>query len=124
METSVVSVSACEDREKAVKIIKRYDVVALPVVDANGILLGIITIDDLFDVADEEVTEDFQKSAAINPLKTSYRESSALSLYANRVIWLAALLFVSVITTGIISSHTDILTSAIALAFFIPLLIG
>lgn len=57
-------------------------------------------------------------------MKTSYRESSAFSLYVNRVIWLAALLFISVITTGIISSHTEILTSAIALAFFIPLLIG
>ncbi|NMD05832.1 MAG: magnesium transporter, partial [Deltaproteobacteria bacterium] len=124
MDTSVVSVSAFEDREKAVQLIKRYDVVALPVLDASGILLGIITIDDLFDVADEEVTEDFQKSAAINPLKTSYRESSALSLYVNRVIWLAVLLFISVITTGIISAQTDILTSAIALAFFIPLLIG
>ncbi|HNZ31772.1 MAG TPA: magnesium transporter [Smithellaceae bacterium] len=124
MDTSVVSVSAFEDREKAVQLIKRYDVVALPVLDASGILLGIITIDDLFDVADEEVTEDFQKSAAINPLKTSYRESSALSLYVNRVIWLAVLLFISVITTGIISTQTDILTSAIALAFFIPLLIG
>ncbi len=124
METSVISVPAFEDREEAVQIIKRYDVVALPVLDANGILLGIITIDDLFDVADEEVTEDFQKSAAVTPLKTSYRESSAFSLYFNRVIWLAALLFISVITTGIISSHTEILTSAIALAFFIPLLIG
>ncbi|HPD56136.1 MAG TPA: magnesium transporter [Smithellaceae bacterium] len=124
MDTAVISVSAFDDREKAVQLIKRYDVVALPVLDASGILLGIITIDDLFDVAEEEVTEDFQKSAAINPLKTSYRESSAFSLYANRVIWLAALLFISVITTGIISSHTDILNSAIALAFFIPLLIG
>ena len=121
MDTSVVSVSAFEDREKAVQLIKRYDVVALPVLDASGILLGIITIDDLFDVADEEVTEDFQKSAAINPLKTSYRESSALSLYVNRVIWLAVLLFIIVITTGIISAQTDILTSAIALRFFIPL---
>ena len=124
MDASVISVSAFADREKAVPLIKRYDVVALPVVDANGILLGIITIDDLFDVAEEEVTEDFQKSAAVNPLKTSYRESSALSLYGKRVIWLAALLVISVITTGIISSQTDILTSAIALAFFIPLLIG
>ncbi|HDQ03071.1 MAG TPA: magnesium transporter [Deltaproteobacteria bacterium] len=124
MDTSVIGVSAFDDREKAVQLIKRYDVVALPVVDARGILLGIITIDDLFDVADEEVTEDFQKSAAIHPLKKSYRESSAFSLYAKRVTWLSALLFVSVITTGIISAKEDILTSAIALAFFIPLLIG
>jgi len=124
METSVVTISAFDDREKAVEIIQHYDIVALPVVDASNTLLGIITIDDLFDVAVEEVTEDFQKSAAVNPLKTSYRESSAWSLYAKRVVWLASLLAVSVITTGIISAQEHTLTSAIALAFFIPLLIG
>jgi len=124
METSVVSIPAFEDREKAVKIIQHYDIVALPVVDTNDTLLGIVTIDDLFDVAVEEVTEDFQKSAAVNPLKTSYRESSAWSLYGKRVVWLSSLLGVSVITTGIISAQEETLTSAIALAFFIPLLIG
>jgi magnesium transporter len=124
MEDTVISVSALADREDAVQKIRRYDLVALPVVDAGGILLGIVTIDDLFDVAEEEVTEDFQKSAAVNPLKTSYRESSVLSLYAKRVLWLAALLGISVITTGIISSQVETLASAISLAFFIPLLIG
>lgn len=124
MEDTVISVSALADREEAVKTIRRYDLVALPVVDANGILLGIVTIDDLFDVAEEEVTEDFQKSAAVAPLKTSFRESSIRSLYSKRVTWLASLLGISVITTGIISSRADTLESALALAFFIPLLIG
>jgi magnesium transporter len=124
MEDTIISISALEDREEAVQKIRRYDHVALPVVDAGGILLGIVTIDDLFDVAEEEVTEDFQKSAAVNPLKTSYRESSVLSLYGKRVIWLAVLLGISVITTNIISSQVETLASAIALAFFIPLLIG
>ncbi len=124
MEDTIISISALADREEAVQKIRRYDIVALPVVDAGGILLGIVTIDDLFDVAEEEVTEDFQKSAAVNPLKTSYRESSILSLYGKRVIWLAALLGISVITTNIISSQVETLASAIALAFFIPLLIG
>jgi len=124
METAVIGVGALEDRERAVELIRRYDLVALPVADANGILLGIVTIDDLFDVAVEEATEDFQKSAAVEPLKASYRESTVLSLYGKRVTWLASLLGISVITTGIISSQTDTLNSAIALAFFIPLLIG
>jgi magnesium transporter len=124
MEDTIISISALADREEAVQKIRRYDLVALPVVNAGGILLGIVTIDDLFDVAEEEVTEDFQKSAAVNPLKTSYRESSVLSLYGKRVIWLAALLGVSVVTTNIISSQVETLASAIALAFFIPLLIG
>jgi len=119
MEDTIISISALADREEAVQKIRRYDIVALPVVDAGGILLGIVTIDDL-----DEVTENFQKSAAVNPLKTSYRESSILSLYGKRVIWLAALLGISVITTNIISSQVETLASAIALAFFIPLLIG
>jgi magnesium transporter len=124
MEESVIGISAREDREKAVELIRRYDLVALPVVDASGILLGIVTIDDLFDVAVEEATEDFQKSAAVEPLKTSYRESTVLSLYGKRVTWLASLLGISIITTGIIASQTDTLEAAIALAFFIPLLTG
>jgi magnesium transporter len=124
MEDAVISLSAFDDREEAVQKIRRYDVIALPVVDTNGIMLGIVTIDDLFDVAEEEVTEDIQKSAAVNPLKTSYRESSLWSLYGKRVLWLAGLLGVSVVTTGIISAQEDILASAIALAFFIPLLTG
>jgi len=124
MGDSIISISAIEDREKAVQLIQRYDITVLPVVDASGILLGIVTIDDLFDVAEEEVTEDFQKSAAVKPLKTSYRESSVLSLYGKRVTWLASLLGISVVTTGILSAQADTMNSAIALTFFIPLLIG
>ena len=124
MEESVIRITAFEDREKAVQLISRYDITALPVVDAGGILLGIVTVDDLIDVAEEEATEDFQKSAAVHPLKASYRESSVLSLYAKRVTWLASLLGISVVTTGILSAQADTLNSAIALAFFIPLLIG
>jgi len=124
MEDSVISISAFEDREKAVQIIRRYDITVLPVVDVNGILLGILTIDDLFDVAEEEATEDFQKSGAVNPLKASYRESSVLALYGKRVTWLATLLGISVVTSGILASRADMLNSVIALAFFIPLLIG
>jgi len=124
MEESVVRISAFEDREKAVQLISRYDITVLPVVDASEILLGIVTIDDLFDVAEEEATEDFQKSAAVNPLRASYRESSVLSLYGKRVTWLASLLGISIVTTGILASHAETLNSAIALAFFIPLLIG
>lgn len=124
MTPAVISIQAFEDREKAVPLIQRYDLAALPVVDANDILLGIVTIDDLFDVAVEEVTEDIQKSAAVAPLKASYRDASAWSLYGKRVTWLASLLVISIISTGIIASRTQMLSSAIALAFFIPLLIG
>jgi len=124
MDKTIISVSAFDDREEAIRKIRRYDVIALPVVDVKGVMLGIVTIDDLFDVAEEEVTEDFQKSAAVNPLHVSYRESSILSLYRKRVLWLLSLLGVSVVTTGIISSRNTMLVSSIALASFIPLLTG
>lgn len=124
MEETVVRIDAFEDREKAVELISRYDITALPVVDGGDILLGIVTIDDVFDVAEEEATEDFQKTAAVNPLKASYRDASILSLYGKRVTWLASLLGISIVTTGILASQADTLNSAVALAFFIPLLIG
>ncbi len=124
MEEAVISVSAFDNREKGVRKIRRYDIIALPVVDAKGVMLGIVTIDDLFDVAEEEATEDFQRSAAVNPLKTGFRESSVLSLYGKRILWLSGLFCVSVLTTAMISSQREIMTSTIALASFIPLLIG
>lgn len=77
MDHSFVALTPEDDREEAVKKIQKYDVFALPVVDTNGVLLGIVTADDVFDVAMEEATEDIQKGAAVEPLKMSYREASA-----------------------------------------------
>ncbi len=124
MDKSFIAVSAFDDREEAVQVIQKYDKTVLPVVDSDGILLGIVTVDDLFDVAEEEVTEDFHKTAAVAPLRTSYRETSIWSLFSKRVPWLVVLVFVNLISTGIIEAFEDVLASAIALSFFIPLLIG
>jgi magnesium transporter len=123
MDYSVVSLSAFDDRERAVYMIQRYDVFALPVVDSNGVLLGIVTADDVMDVAQEEATEDFHKGAAVAPLKVSYREAGIWSLYAKRIGWLITLVFVNLASSGVISAFEHTLSSAIALAFFIPLLI-
>jgi magnesium transporter len=124
MDFSFVSISAFEDREKAVWMIQHYDLDALPVVDSEGILLGIVTVDDIMDVAQEEATEDFHKVAAVAPLKMSYSESSIWVLYRKRIGWLAALLAVSLISSGVIAFFGETLSSTMALAFFIPLLIG
>jgi magnesium transporter len=124
MDLSFVSISAFEDREKAVRMIQRYDLVALPVVDSEGILLGIVTVDDVMDVAQEEATEDFHKVAAVAPLKISYRESGVWSLYRKRIGWLVVLVAVSLVSSGVIAVFEETLASAMALAFFIPLLIG
>src|SRR5690554_5591645 len=88
-----VSLSASEDQEEAIKVFKDYDRVALPVVGRDGVLLGIVTFDDIMDVVDEESSEDFQKfgafqSAVNNPLK-----ARVFDLYKNRVVWLVALVF-------------------------------
>jgi len=124
MDHPFQSLEANEDREVAVRRMERYDLPALPVVNNNGVLLGIVTFDDVFDVAREEATEDFQKTAAVSPLRRSYRNSSIWNLYTKRIGWLFALILVNLVSSGIIASYEGILSSAISLAFFIPLLIG
>jgi magnesium transporter len=124
MDHTFVSISAFEDREKAVQMIQHYDLDALPVVDSDGILLGIVTVDDVMDVAEEEVTEDFQKAAAVMPLKTGYRDSSIWLLYRRRIVWLGGLVLVNLVSAGVLAAHEELLISSIALAFFIPLLIA
>lgn len=124
MDYAFVSISAFEDREKAVELIQRYDLDALPVVDSDGVLIGIVTVDDVMDVAQEEATEDFHKAAAVAPLKVSYRESTVWLLFRKRIIWLAVLLGVNLVASGVIAAYEEVLISTIALAFFIPLLIA
>ncbi len=124
MDYTFVSISVFEDREKAVQLIQHYDLDALPVIDSEGILLGIVTVDDVMDVAEEEVTEDFQKVAAVMPLRMGYRESSIWLLYRRRIVWLGGLVLVNLISAGVIAAYEEILISSIALAFFIPLLIA
>ena len=96
----------------------------LPVIDRHGVLIGIVTADDVFDVAREEATEDFHKTAAVTPLKQSYTDSSIADLVIKRTPRLLILVFVNLISSGVISAYEKTLSAAIALAFFIPLLIG
>ena len=124
MDYSFVSILVSYDREEAVHLMQHYDLIALPVVDSEGVLLGIVTIDDVLDVVEEETTEDFHKTAAVEPLKTSYRESTVWRLYRNRIIWLATLLGVNLFSSGVIAVYEETLASAIALVFFIPLLMA
>ena len=124
LDYSFVSVLATDDREKAVHLIQDYDIYALPVLDAEDTLLGIVTVDDILDVAEEEATEDFQKTAAVEPLKMSYIDANFISLYRKRVLWLVGLFGINLIAAGVIESFEETLTSVIALAFFIPMLMG
>ncbi len=122
-DDSFVALNAFDDQEHAVQMLSKYDRVAMPVTDSDGVLLGIVTIDDVIDIAQEEATEDFHKGAAVAPLKTTYRETQVWSLFTKRISWLLILVFVNLLSSGVIEYYEEVLASAIALAFFIPLLI-
>lgn len=124
MNREVVAVFAKEDQEKAVKLMEKYDLTVLPVVDDEGVLLGIVTIDDIMDVLEEEFTEDVQKTAGVVPLEISYSSASVWRLYKKRIVWLALLLVTSFLSSHVIAHFKDTLSKVIALSFFIPVLIG
>ena len=124
MDHKFVSLSAFEDREHAVDMIKRYDLFALPVVDSRSVLQGIVTVDDLFDVAEEETTEDFHKSAAVAPLDMPYSLASPTFLFRKRIGWLTILLFVNLISAVVIGAYEENLAVFTVLATFMPLVIA
>jgi magnesium transporter len=124
MDHTVASISAFVDREEAVALIRRYDQFVLPVVDSDGVLLGIVTVDDIFDVAEEEATEDFHRVGSVGPVRTSLREAPIFLLYRARVGWLLVLVFMNIFSGAGIAAFEDTLTSVFALAFFLPLLIA
>ncbi len=124
MDYNVVSVSAFEDQEKAVKTLEKYDLVAIPVVDSMGVLVGIVTFDDVMDISEEETTEDFQKIGAINPVEQSYVSASVFKLWSKRIPWLIALLFANFMTVQAIEHFDWIYIKVVALAIFPTMLIG
>lgn len=124
MDRSFVSLQATDDREEAVRRMRRYDRIALPVVDTTGVLTGIVTVDDVFDVAEEEVTEDFHRVGGVVPIRTSYWQAGLWILYRSRIVWLAGLVMVNLVSSGIIAAFEEALEAVVALAFFIPLIMG
>jgi magnesium transporter len=123
MGEEVVSVRADEDQEEVAAKLTEYDLLAVPVVDEQHRLVGIVTHDDVADVVAEEVTEDFHLGAAVAPLAADYRHSGVWALYQRRVGWLVILVFVNLVSSGVISAFEETLQATIALAFFLPLLI-
>jgi magnesium transporter len=123
MDRAYVALSAFDDSKQAVQALRRYDLPALPVVDSDGVLVGIVTFDDLLDVADQEATEYFHKGAAIAPLKGSYLETGIVELVRKRAPWLLALVFVNIFSGAGIAFYEETIAAVIALVFFLPLLI-
>ncbi len=123
MDGSFVSILATADQEEAARQMKHYNLVALPVTNQAGALLGIVTFDDIFEVIEEETTEDFQKGSAVQPLDISYAAASPWKLYRKRIVWLLVLLVADFLSSGIIAYFEKALQAVIALAFYIPVLI-
>ena len=124
METQVISVPHDMPEEEVAVVIAKYDLLAVPVVDGDNRLLGIITVDDVIDILEAESTEDFQRISAVVPFEEGYFKRSLPRLFWNRFIWLAVLLFTSLLSTTIMEMNSAVLHQMVALAFFIPLVTG
>ena len=123
-DETIFSIEPEADREEAVRLIHHYDLSALPVVDANGRLLGIITVDDVMDVAEKEVTEDFHKMGSVGALGLSLRNAKASLLYRKRIGWLIMLVAVNGIGAIGIKYFEASIEAVVALVFFLPLVIA
>jgi magnesium transporter len=124
MDNSYASVSAFAVAEEAVRVIRRYDQVALPVLDSGGVLVGIVTVDDLLDVAHEEATEDFHRVGSVGPIFTGMLETPLRVLFQRRIGWLLALVFVNIFSGAGIAFFEETIAATVALVVFLPLLIG
>lgn len=124
MDESFTSIQAAAEREEAVNLIRRYDLLALPVVDSDGVLLGIVTVDDVMDVAEEEATEDFHRVGSVGPIRTSLRDAAVVFLYRRRIGWLMALVFVNIFSGAGLAAFEETIARTVSLVFFLPLLIG
>lgn len=122
MDTNVIKTHTLEDQEEITKMFDKYDCVAIPVVDKEERLVGIITIDDVIDVIQEETLEDFEKMAAITPNNETYFKTSVFKHAKNRILWLLILMISATITGSIIASFEEAIASLPILVAFLPML--
>lgn len=124
MDTNIVFCMTHDDQEEAAEKISDYDLMALPVVDKEGRLVGIVTVDDVIDVMEAEATEDFELMAAMTPSDKPYSRTSAWDMWKRRVPWLMFLMLSATFTSMIINSFEDALAVQAVLIGFIPMLMG
>lgn len=124
MEQELIYVQTHDDQEIIANIFKKYDFLSLPVVDNEARIVGIITIDDVVDVIEEETTEDFQKMAAINPSDEEYMDVRSFDLAKRRVVWLAILMFSATISEYIMKSNGYLTSQFIILGAMVPMLMS
>lgn len=124
MAREVVSATTDTAQEEVARLISRYDLLALPIVNGGEKLVGIVTYDDAMDVAEAEATEDMHKGATVGKLDASLREASPYALYRSRVHWLVILVFANIFTGAGIAYFEDTIAAHLALLFFMPLLVA
>ena len=124
METNVISVEAYEDKEVVAQTFTKYGMLALPVVDKEGRIVGIVTVDDAMDVIEEEATEDIERMAAITSTDKPYLKTGVFSIWLTRIPWLLLLMLSATFTGIIISSFETALSVFPVLISFIPMLMG
>ena len=124
MDRNVIFASTTEDQESVSEKFSDYDLMALPVVDGEGRLVGIVTVDDIIDVMVQEATEDFEKMAGILPSDKPYSRTSTVEMWKNRIPWLLFLMLSATFTSMILTSFEDMLAVQAGLVAFIPMLMG
>ncbi len=124
MDYKFASLNATDDQEIAVENFRKYDCYALPVLDNDGCLIGIVTIDDILEVAEEETTEDIHKIGGIEALDDSYMQTSVFDLIRKRAIWLVVLFFGEMLTASAMAHFQNDISKAVVLTLFVPLIIS
>ncbi len=120
--TNLITVNTNDDREKVTELFQKYDFIALPVVDSENHLVGIVTVDDAMEVLEEESTEDFHKMAAIVPFDDPYLDTGVLELAKKRILWLMVLMISATLSGQIITSYQSVFAAIPALIASIPML--
>ena len=124
MDSRVVKAVTNTDREELIEIFNKYSLIALPIVDHENRLVGIVTIDDVVDVMEEEATEDFEKMAAMLPSEKPYLKTGVVELAKNRIIWLIVLMISDMLTGGILSNYEQAFVVLPILVTFVPMIMG
>ncbi len=124
MEFDPIYATTTDDKEEVAQLFDKYDMLALPIVDTEGKLIGIVTVDDAIDVLQEEATEDIEKMAAITPTEKPYLKMGVYELFRSRIIWLLILMISATFTGMIITSFEAALASCVALTAFMPMLMN
>ena len=123
-DKQLIFVNTYDDQEQVAEVVKHYDLLAVPVVDTENRLVGIVTIDDILDIIEEETEEDFEKMAALLPSEDEYLKTPVLVLVKNRIGWLLVLMISATLTGSIIQSFEDMLAVITGLTAAIPIITG